>query len=403
VALYGCEQSDFHDCHFETDGLTTSGNLYLSYANTPGFVSPYVNLVSPGTSMTKINVSGGRSVFGGTGKMVVLDQGSSGSDYTISIRDAYINMGNNSVFLSDTGTGALRHIVLDTVYAEVGTTNAAMVTVVGPAWNWRIDNAQIYNGTGLTVSPYKFANGFLDGEVLIDSTGQTAGYSNPEFNSSSCAGSVLHLGQQQPTTNCTNYASLNSVSGYTPGITANGSGLYQNIAAPSATWMKLGTWTGTGPGDTLHITMDSTGGESALGNNQGFAEIVAAISNGLAAPNLTGATAYIWSAKPPITALTLAATGGSTSATNLSWDVWINVAPYAFGFYGVYVSSGATWTNNDTSGTPPNGAFVVTGSIANTNLSVENSSAGQATCWKTTGAIGYCSSAITSTGSCTCN
>ena len=196
--------------------------------------------------------------------MVILDQGSSESDYTISIRDAYINMGNNSVLLSDTGSGVLRHIVLDTIYAEIGTTNVAMVNVSGPAWNWRIQNAQIYNGTGLTVSPYKFANGFLDGEVLIDSTGQAPGYSNPEFYASSCAGSVLHLGQEQPTTNCTNYASLNSVSGYTPGITASGSGMYRNAAVPSATWMKLGTWTGTGAGDTLHITMDSTGRESSL-------------------------------------------------------------------------------------------------------------------------------------------
>ena len=217
VALYGYEQSDFHDCHFETDVATTSGNLYLSAADTPSFVSPYVNLVSPPTSMLKVNVSGGRSTFSGTGKMVVLDQGTTESDYTMSFRDLYANMGNNSVFLSGTGSGAIRHITLDSVYAEVGGGNVRMVNLAAPAWNWRIANAQIYNGGGLTVSPYTFASGFLDGEVLIDSVGQAPGYSNPEFNSSSCAGSVLHLGQEQPTTNCTNYASLNSVSGYTLG------------------------------------------------------------------------------------------------------------------------------------------------------------------------------------------
>jgi hypothetical protein len=242
VALYGYEQSDFHNCHFETDKVRTSGNLYLSYANTPGFVSPYVNLVANGASMTKVNVSGGRSAFAGTGKMVVLDQGVSESNYTISIRDAYINLGNDSVFLSDTGPGALRHVVLDTVYAEAAPKNAAMVNVTGPAWNWRIDNAQIYNGTGLTVSPYKFDHGFLDGEVIIDSTGQAPGHADPEFSASSCAGSVLHLGQQQPTTNCKDYASSQDVHGSTPGITRRNA----NSSAEDASVGKATCWKAVG-------------------------------------------------------------------------------------------------------------------------------------------------------------
>ena len=192
--------------------------------------------------MTKVNVSGGRSAFAGIGKMVVLDQGASESNYTISIRDAYINMGNDSVFLSDTGPGALRHVVLDTVYAEAGPRNAAMVNVTGPAWNWRIDNAQIYNGTGLTVSPYQFAHGFLDGEVIIDSTGQAPGHADPEFNAASCAGSVLHLGQQQPTTNCRNYAWMHSVSGSTPGITTRKDSSSANgaSAGKAACWKAEG-------------------------------------------------------------------------------------------------------------------------------------------------------------------
>jgi hypothetical protein len=226
TVLYGYEQSDFHNCHFETDAVTTRGNLYLSAANTPVFISPYVTLVPPPASMTKVNVSGARTVFSGTGHMVVLDQGTTEADYTMSFRDAYVNMGNGSVFLSDTGTGPLRHVTLDSVYAEPATGNAQMVNVSGAAWNWRIDNAQIYppNGVGFTVSPYVFANGFFDGEVLIDSAGQAPYHSNPEFNASSCAGSVLHLGQEQPTTNCTNYASLNSIAGHKIGPSKDGAG-----------------------------------------------------------------------------------------------------------------------------------------------------------------------------------
>lgn len=224
IALYGYEQSDFHNCHFETAGRTTRGNLYLSAANTPKFMSPYVNLVTPPASMTKLNVSGARSVFSGMGHMVVLDQGSTEAEYNISIRDAFISMGDGSVFLSDTGTGPIRHLTLDSLNAEPQGGSAQMVNVKSPAWNWRLENLQIYPPAGFSVSPYVFANGFLDGEVLIDSEGQAAGYSNPEFNAKSCLGSVLHLGQEQPTTNCTDYASLNSVFGYTLGPPQNASG-----------------------------------------------------------------------------------------------------------------------------------------------------------------------------------
>ena len=76
--------------------------------------------------------------------------------------------------------------------------------------------------TGLTVSPYKFAHGFLDGEVIIDSTGQAPGHADPEFSAASCTGSVLHLGQEQPTTNCKDYASMHSIHGVTPGMNATG-------------------------------------------------------------------------------------------------------------------------------------------------------------------------------------
>lgn len=232
VALYGYEQSDFHNCHFETDLVPTNGNLYLSAANTPAFVSPYITLVQSPTSMSKVNVSGARTVFSGSGRMVVLDQGATESDYTISFRDAFVDMGNGSVFLSTTGPGAIRHITLDSVYAETAERagNVQMVNLSAPAWNWRMDNVQIYNNTGLSVSPYVFAKGFLAGEVLIDSVGQSPGYSNPEFNASSCAGSLLNLGQEQPTTNCTDYALLINVSGYILGPEQNASGGAGHVA-----------------------------------------------------------------------------------------------------------------------------------------------------------------------------
>ncbi|HEX7159550.1 MAG TPA: hypothetical protein VF214_11085 [Edaphobacter sp.] len=181
VVLYGYEQSDFHNSHFESGGSVNNGTLYMSAANTPGFVSPYVNLVAPIASMTKVNISGGRTAFAGPGKLIVLDEGASASDYNISIRDAFVLLGApGSVFLSDTGASTgigLRHIVLDAINIEMVPScgDCRSVYLKAPAWNWSIRNVQFYGpATGLTVSPYMFAGGFLDGSVMIDSTGQGA-------------------------------------------------------------------------------------------------------------------------------------------------------------------------------------------------------------------------------------
>ena len=146
-----------------------NGTLYISAANSPGFISPYVNLVAPVSSMTKVNVSGGRTAIAGAGKLVVLDQGASGSDYSISIRDAYVLLGaSGSTFLSDTGSVSsygLRHIVLDAINIETidNCRECRAVDINAPAWNWDIRSVQFYSATGMTVSPYTFHGGFLDG------------------------------------------------------------------------------------------------------------------------------------------------------------------------------------------------------------------------------------------------
>jgi hypothetical protein len=260
VVLYAYEQSDFHNNQFESSGAVNNGTLYLSAANSPGFVSPYVNLVAPVSSMTKVNVSGGRTSFGGSGKLIVLDQGGSGSDYSVSIRDAYGLLGaSGSTFLSDTGSASgygLRHIVLDEINIETvpDCRNCRAVEINAPAWNWDIRNVQFYGETGMTVSPFTFHGGFLDGSAMIDSTGQAAGYVNPEFNAPSCAGSVLHLGEQQPTVNCTDYGFRGAVHGDTPGwihgaTVPNGSctngSLYSNTSGAKGSTLYVcvaGSW-----------------------------------------------------------------------------------------------------------------------------------------------------------------
>jgi Pectate lyase superfamily protein len=260
VVLYAYEQSDFHNNHFESSGSVNNGSLYLSAANSPGFISPYVNLVAPVSSMTKVNVSGGRTSFAGAGKLIVLDQGASGSNYNISIRDAFALLwAPGSIFLSDTGSASgygLRHIVLDEVNIETiaDCRDCRAVNINAPAWNWEIRNVQFYGPTGMTVSPYTFHGGFLDGSVMIDSTGPAKGYANPEFNASSCAGSILHLGEQQPTTNCTDYGYLGSVRGGNPGMWTHGT----SVPNGRCTNGSLHSNTSGSRGSTLYVCVEGS-------------------------------------------------------------------------------------------------------------------------------------------------
>jgi Pectate lyase superfamily protein len=209
VVLYGYEQTDFKDCHFENDSAAVLGDLYLYAVNTPALKSPYATYVSAPTSMTAVSASGERTVFAGGGPQVVFDQGSGIDIYAISIRDAYVNLASG-IFLSDLGTSAIRDVVLDKDNIEMTScTTCQAVRMTGPAWNWQITSMEAYASSGLTNSPYVFNGGFLDGYARVDAQGS----SQKEWTASSCAGSILQLGQEEPTVNCNDYMSLGSNGG----------------------------------------------------------------------------------------------------------------------------------------------------------------------------------------------
>jgi hypothetical protein len=273
VVLYGYEQTDFRNCNFESLASSNSGLLYLSANNSPGFISPYVKVIPPINSMTKVNVSGARTVFAGVGNLIVLDEGQSGSDYAISIRDAYaVFNGTNGVFLTDTGTPTsygLRHITLDQIYIEGNTCKTcAVVSVNAPAWNWNINNVQFYVGGRLTAPPYNFHAGFLDGYALVDSNGNASGI---EFSSPSCLGSILHLGQQEPTTSCPD---VGIVSGTKHGIAA----FTGNSYITNGPLYSLSGCSAT------HPSGSSTAGTFAAGVT-GACTVTVTMGNGLRAPN----------------------------------------------------------------------------------------------------------------------
>jgi hypothetical protein len=272
VVLYGYEQTDFRNCTFESLSSANSGLLYMSANNSPGFISPYVKVIPPINSMTKVNVSGARTVFAGVGNLIVLDEGQSGSDYAISIRDAYaVFNGPNGVFLTDTGTRtsyALRHVTLDQLYLEGNTCKTCAVVSVGaPAWNWNINNVQFYAGGQLTAPPYNFRAGFLDGYALVDSSGNA---SRIEFSSPSCLGSILHLGEQEATTSCPD---AGFVSGTRRGVTFTGNSYLTNGPLYSLSGCSATRSSGS-----------STAGVFAAGVT-GACSVTVTMGNGLRAPN----------------------------------------------------------------------------------------------------------------------
>lgn len=216
--LLGFEQTSFIDCEWISNSVNPgASNLFLSSNNTPALISPYVTVAAPGTSMTKVSVMGARSamqIISGFGS-VIFDQGSF-QQYTMAFRDIFAFLGNGSSLFRSDSTGALKHIQLDSVYAEGQTCQTCKMILIpsAPVWDWDLRNVEIYlNGVGFLGSPFTF-NQFLDSRALIDATGQASGTA-PTFNSGSCLGSILQLGQVQPTFNCTNAAYVSSVLGAT--------------------------------------------------------------------------------------------------------------------------------------------------------------------------------------------
>jgi hypothetical protein len=381
VVLYGYEQVDFHNSHFQMDGSNALAALYLSSDNTPGFSSPYVTIKSPTTTMTKVNISGARTAFIGVGNMIVLDQGaghSLGSGiYTVSIRDAYASMApaanNKCDFLSDTSSSSpIRHVVVDTVYIEVqgGASVCRAINLQSPAWNWRVESFQTYGTAGpYPIAPFVFAGGFLDSTFLGDATGGY-GAGQAEFMSPTCAGSVIHLGQQQPGLNCTDYLSATFVPGTEPGP---GGILPQNITAqfqgsgPTAGWWKLGTWVGAAPGTGPTIVFNGGNGYNTGSNSEATGFITLRLGNntssGNSAPNLSGIASY--ATGNAFAGIKAVATGGSTSVSNMSWDIYVNERGFSQFTYTVNLPSGSYWIPLNAASSDPGAASstVVVGTV----------------------------------------
>ena len=394
VVWDGCEQSDFIDSHAQVDGDHPTAALYLTNVNTPGFASPYVGIIAQGpeNTMTKFSMSGARSSIVGKGNLVVLDEGASNGIFQLSFRDLYVNMSEpgdhgSCNFLSDTAANNksyIRTVALDHVYIEGPGSGCKFVNLTGQAVQWYITGAEHYPAQ-LTNPDFAFNGGFYASYLQADSL-HVYGKDTPVISAPSCMGSILQLGPMNTNPpGCKDYAFFANTTQYVAGYLSSGSTTraypFRGSGQTSPAWVKLGTWKAAGAGDTIHLTVNSTGGEQSRSGQQGFVEIAAAVGNTAAAPNITGISGWIFGAghgNSPIVekgGLRIAAHDGSTAANNLSWDLWAEVQPYAFGSYGVVVSDNARWTSSLSPGDPPEGEYVVQGTLA----TVANDEGGQVT------------------------
>jgi hypothetical protein len=139
---------------------------------------------------------------------------------------------------------------------------------------------------------------------------------------------------------------------------------YQLATGSTTSWVKLGTWVSHPNGDTLGIRLYSGPGANAGANQQSFSDIIVRNANGASAPNLSGASLLTYGANP-FTGLKIVATGGSTSITNLSWDIYVRETGFASGTYHIEKQFNDQWINSNTlvSDPGPASSTVSVGSI----------------------------------------
>jgi hypothetical protein len=180
-------------------------------------------------------------------------------------------------------------------------------------------------------------------------------------------GSNLRIGVWENLGTCQLSGAGNTISGSSLAIPSYDYSVnpgYQLASGSTPSWVKLGTWVAHPNGDTLGVRLYSGLGAKAGGNRQSFTDIIVRNANGTSAPNLSGASLLTYGANP-FKALKIVATGGSTSFTNLSWDIYVQETGSASGTYHIEKQFSDQWINSNTlvSDPGPASATVLVGSI----------------------------------------
>lgn len=131
---------------------------------------------------------------------------------------------------------------------------------------------------------------------------------------------------------------------------------YGTVSGASAAWYKLGTWVAGSVPDVLRIEYSGGGGYGTGSAAQSHATISIRGGNQTVAPNLSGISWWENGGAQAIVAVKAAATGGSTSPTNASWDIYVEVNGFSGGQWEFIPTPGATFTWSGASASDPGAA-----------------------------------------------
>jgi len=131
----------------------------------------------------------------------------------------------------------------------------------------------------------------------------------------------------------------------------------------STVWFKLGTWVFAGAPASLALEFLGGQGYNTNAQQQSTTDITIRSANDTAAPNLSGITWQENGGSQAVLAVKASATGSSTSASNHSWDIYLQFPAFAIGTLVVKLPGSDTWTQlNQASSDPgPASSTVVVG------------------------------------------
>ncbi len=124
----------------------------------------------------------------------------------------------------------------------------------------------------------------------------------------------------------------------------------------SAAWYKLGTWVAGNQGDSLRIEYTGGVGYNTNAVQQSHATKTIRTGNDTAAPNLSGISWWESGGSAAILAVKAVATGGSTSVSNRSWDIYVQLDSFTNGHFEFVYTSNSTFTWSGASASDPGAA-----------------------------------------------
>jgi hypothetical protein len=206
-------------------------------------------------------------------------------------------------------------------------------------------------------------------EVRIDDYGASPAIVPIIDGAAGCAvaGSNIRIGVWENLGACQLSGAGNIITGASLAVPSNDYSLnpgYSLNTGSVTSWIKLGTWVANPNGDTLDIRLYSGHGDNVGNNQQMLADLIVRNANQASAPNISGASVLAFGSNS-IVGVKVVATGGNTSPTNESWDIYIQTTSFSAGTYNVTKQYDDQWINSDTLTSDPGAASstVVVGNI----------------------------------------